>query len=251
METESQPISGKIIAITGASRGLGAGFARRLAREGARLVLLARPSRDFDELAASLPDALQVGCDVGTPDDVRQAFAKIRDRFGKLNVLINNAALNHPSSIEHETDDRIQSVVATNLMGPIFTTRAALPLLRAAGGGDIVNISSVGVKRTFPLHATYTATKAGLEALSAHYREELRGENIRVVVLRSGNLSESSIGANWDAESAREMIEAMRRSGSLAYVGGGVSSATMAQTPVHLLSLPREAAIDLVELRGI
>ncbi|MGE0385571.1 MAG: SDR family oxidoreductase [Gammaproteobacteria bacterium] len=244
-------LEGRIVAITGASRGLGAAFAHTLAAEGARIALLARPSADLDAIAGDLPDALKLPCDITRPDEVRAAFARIAEVFGRLDALVNNAAIIRPSPAEEEDDAEVQAQVATNLLGPIWCTRSAVPLLRAAGGGDIVNISSLAVVRPLPYLNIYGATKGALESLSAHHREELRDQNIRVTVLRAGSVGPTSIGAEWRPDRGRQYFETSEAWGATHYVGTAMASQTMAGMLVRLLTLPREAVVDVVQVRSI
>ncbi len=154
-------VAGKVVAVTGASAGSGLGIARRFVAEHASVVLLARDKQRLDAVAADLgPRAVPVACDVADADSVRNAFSEIASRFGTLDVLINNAAIYRPCAVEHLTDEEIARQVQTNLLGPVHTCRAAIPLLRAAGGGDIINTSSESTLHPFPMLSIYVATKA-------------------------------------------------------------------------------------------
>ena len=111
---------------------------------------------------------------------MRAAFAEIEERFGKLDILINNAAVYRPCMVELLSDSDIMQQVSTNFLGPVYTSRAAIALLRAAGGGDIVNMSSESTLDPFPMLSMYVATKAALEMFDRILAEELRDEDIRV-----------------------------------------------------------------------
>lgn len=246
-----QRLAGRVIAITGASRGMGRVFARRLSAEGARVALIARPSFALDEAAGELPGSLKVPCDLARPAEIRTAFVAIASQAGKLDALINNAAICLLHRIEEATDDEIEREAATNLSGPALCIREAIPLLRQAGGGDIVNITSESVRLPFPYLTFYAATKAGLETLSAGLRAELRSDHIRVTILRSGHVSGGSIGATWEPGRAADFVDAITRSGHKAFAGEAIAPETTAGMLVELLCLPREANIDLMELRAI
>ncbi len=130
------------------------------------MVLLARGEVRLKALQDALgPTVTGVPTDVSDPDSVRAAFALIAERFGKLDILINNAGIQRPCAIESLGDQEITAQVGTNLLGPIYTCRAAIPLLRAAGGGEIINTSSEATIEVFPFQSMYSVTKAGLEAL--------------------------------------------------------------------------------------
>ncbi len=248
--SQLESLKDRIYAITGASKGMGLRFARALRTEGAQVVLLARPSAELEAAAREMPNALTAACDVTCSEDVRRAFAAIGARYGKLHGLINNAAACLAHTIEEATDEEIRRQIDANLMGPVFCIREAIPLLRSAGGGDIVNMSSETVRFPFPYLTLYGATKAGLETLSAGLRSELKPDGIRVTVLRSGRVNESSIGAGWRPERAQDFMAACERTGQAAFTGAGVEPETMAAMLVQMLRLPREANIDLIELRS-
>ena len=147
-------LAGKVAAVTGATSGSGLAIAEHFAAEGTQTVLMARGEERLRALEAELgPSALGVVTDIGDPDSVRAAFAKITERFAKLDILINNVAVYTASNFEQLTDDVIDAQVRTNLLVAMYTCRAAIPLLRAAGGGDIVNTSSEATLEIFPFQA--------------------------------------------------------------------------------------------------
>ncbi len=162
-------------------------IARRLAEEGAEVALLARTAEKLADLAAELgTSSLAIGCDVSDPDSVRTAFEQIAGRWGRINVLVNNAGIIGMALLETASDESILDQVSTNLVGPMLCTRAAIPLLRAAGGGDVVNISSRSVELARPYLSVYSATKGGLESFSRTLAAELRPDAIRVSAIRVG-----------------------------------------------------------------
>lgn len=243
---------GKTVIVTGASRGIGRVAAATLAANGAHVILLARASAELDAACAQIGRAATaIATDVSDPDSVRAAFGAVADRFGKIDVLVNNAAICRPYLVAQAHDADILAEVSVNLIGPILCARAAIPLLIAAGGGDIVNVSSESVRMPFPHLTVYTATKAGLEAFSAGLRAELRPHGTRVTTMRLGNVVETSIARNWTAENAASLAGALRHSGHIEFTGKGGSAATVAQALLNLLSLPRDFNTDLIELRSL
>ena len=155
-------LDGKIAVITGASSGSGLGIARRFVEEGATVLLLARGGERLEQTAKDLGSAaVPFVTDVGDPGSVGRTFAEVGERFGRIDILVNNAAVYRPCRVELLSDLDIQQQIATNLAGPVYTCRAAIPLLRAAGGGDIVNTSSESTLHPFPMLSMYVATKAG------------------------------------------------------------------------------------------
>ena len=172
-------LDGKVAAVTGSTSGSGRGIAKRFVEEGAHVVLLARGPERLAEFAAELGDrAVPIATDVGDPDGVRAAFEQIEERFGKLDILINNAAVYRPCMVELLSDGDIMQQVSTNFLGPVYTSRAAIRLLRAAGGGDIVNVSSESTLDPFPMLSMYVATKVALEMFDRILAEELRDEEL-------------------------------------------------------------------------
>jgi meso-butanediol dehydrogenase / (S,S)-butanediol dehydrogenase / diacetyl reductase len=247
----STSLQGKTAVVTGASRGLGRRIAQALAAHGANVALLARPSADLQAAARDIGErAIAIECDVSDPDSVRTAFATCARKLGRLDILINNAGISELHKIEHATDASIRSEIAINLAGPIFCCREAIPLLRASGSADIINISSESVRAPFPFLSVYSATKGGLETFSAGLRAELLLEGIRVTVLRAGHVGESNISQHWSAETSAEWEKALKASGHHASTGAPVSPLTMADALINILLLPREVNVELMDIRS-
>ncbi len=243
-------LAGKTAVITGASRGIGRQMALDLSAQGVEVALLARPSDALDEaVVACGRAALAIPCDVGKPSDIDAAFRKVANVFGRLDILINNAAICRPFVIEEATDEEVLAEISVNLCGPIFCTRAALPFLRASNG-DIINISSESVRLPFPHLSVYTATKAGLEAFSAGMRDELRPLGIRVTTLRIGNVIGTAISRSWSQETAAELEAAVRQSGHAKFTGAGGSPETISSAVKNLLTMKRDFNVDLMEIRS-
>lgn len=244
-------LEGRIAAVTGASRGMGRHFAAALAAEGARVALLARPSDKLTEAAASLGDAARaIACDVSDPDSVRAAFAAIEREFGGLDILVNNAGVSLLGLIEEVTDRDVRTEIGINLMGPIFTCREALPMLRRSPHADIVNVSSESARLPWPYMTVYSATKAGLEAFSAGLRHEVRKDLIRVTALRAGHTTGSELARNWDDAAMAKMFATVMETGHAKMAGTtGTPPEAMAAALVSILTLPREVDADLIELR--
>ncbi len=192
----------KVIVITGAGAGLGRTLARRLAADGDQVVLLGRTAAKVEKVAAELGGkAMPVGCDVASPDSVRAAFKTIGERHPKIDVLINCAAIYFPFLIADATDAAISSILLTNLAGPIYCSRAAIPSM--ARGGHIINVSSESVGMLYPYLVLYQSSKAGLERFSQGLHHELEPNGIRVSMVRAGAMMEA--GKTWDVEPAMAM----------------------------------------------
>jgi NAD(P)-dependent dehydrogenase (short-subunit alcohol dehydrogenase family) len=250
-------LEGKVAVVTGASSGSGRGIARRFAEEGASVVMLARGRQRLEEVAAECGHgALPLVTDVGDPDSVSAAFDAVERRFGKLDILINNAAVYRPCAVERLSDHDIIRQVSTNFLGPVYTSRAAIPLMRAAGHGDIVNTSSESTLDPFPMLSMYVATKAALEMFDRVLAEELRDEDIRVTTLVQGTASGTGGGATdweWDPEHAGEAMELWAKLGLLNRVGGragGQQVVDVADVHLFIVTRPRTQKLDTVYCRS-
>jgi short-subunit dehydrogenase len=182
-------LNGKVALITGASMGIGEAIARVFAAEGARLALAARSKDKLESVAVSLPaGALAVPADMTRPEEVRAMIARTVDHFGRIDILVNNAAVGMYASVADMRPDQVERLWATNWMGPVHAIQAVVPHMRRQGGGTIVNVSSVAGKVAFPWMATYCATKFALNALSTSLRMELRPDKIHVLIVCPGRV---------------------------------------------------------------
>jgi NAD(P)-dependent dehydrogenase (short-subunit alcohol dehydrogenase family) len=250
-------LAGKVAAVTGATSGSGRGIARRFVAEGAHVYLLARGPERLAEVEAELgPQATGIPTDVGDPDSVDAAFGRIASEHGRLDVLINNAAVYRPTPFEKLSNEEILTQVNTNLLGPIYTCRAAIPLMRAAGGGDIVNTSSESTIDPFPMLGIYVATKAALEALGTVLRAEFEKEEIRVTTLIQGvALGEGggSTGWAWDPEHSAVAFERWTNDGLLHKITGkhGAQDVdVVADVHVYIITRPRGQKLEVVRSRS-
>lgn len=185
----------KVIVITGAGVGLGRALARRFASEGDQVVLLGRTFSKVKAAADEIGErAMAVACDVSSPASVKAAFAEIAQRHPRIDVLVNNAALFAPFTVEEATDEQIMLTLATNLGGPILCARSAIPLM--GRGSHIINVSSESVDLPFPHLILYQSSKAGLERFSSGLQKELEPSGIRVTAVRAGQMMEE--GKVWD-----------------------------------------------------
>jgi NADP-dependent 3-hydroxy acid dehydrogenase YdfG len=173
-------LSGKVVIVTGASSGIGAAFARLAARAGARLVLAARRTERLEALTAGLPEALAITTDMREPDQVRGMIDAAVARYGRIDVLVNNAGQGlHVPIAELRLDD-LQAVVELNVYGPLVAMQAVLPLMRSQGAGAIVNVSSNTSRMVIPGIGPYSATKCALNQISATARAEWAPHGIAV-----------------------------------------------------------------------
>lgn len=182
-------LRGKVVVLTGGSRGLGLELARVFARRGARLALLAR---DEEELARARDELLVgadveiFGCDVRYQDQVQRALREVIERFGRVDVLVNNAGVIQVGPQETMRVSDYQEAMDTHFFGPLFLVQAVLPGMRERREGRIVNISSVGGKVPTPHLLPYVASKFALVGWSEGLHAELRQDGIVVTTVCPG-----------------------------------------------------------------
>ncbi|MET0370409.1 MAG: SDR family oxidoreductase [Sphingobium sp.] len=243
-------LEGKVAIVTGGSKGMGRRFVDSLVEAGAKVAIFARASADADALVEKHGDAvIAFDCDVSDAAAVARGIDGTIARFGRLDILVNNAAIFHPFLLEEARDQQIENHVGVNLLGPLWTIRAAIPHLRETRG-QIVNISSESVRMPFPFLTVYAATKAALEILTQGLRDELREDGIRLSVLRAGSVAGSTGGAQWDPEVVPRFFDTIKRTGHAAFTGHSVEPESMARTLIAMLTLPEDVCLDLVEARA-
>lgn len=178
----------KQVIITGASAGIGAATARQFAAEGARVVLVARRKEVLEAVARQIgPDrSLVVAADVTDAEAMRSMLERTQERFGRVDILVNNAGYHARRLLEQRGPDELVRMIDVNLRAPAVLCRMALPYLRRAGGGAIVNVASLAGRVPSGGTATYCATKFGLRAFSLSLAEELEGTGITVSVVCPG-----------------------------------------------------------------
>jgi len=181
--------AGKVVVVTGAGGGLGAAYARRFARAGARLGLLDRDVARVEALAAELQgqgvESLAVACDVSVESDCRQAIEAVSEQFGGIDVLINNAGITHRSSFADTDASVFQKVMGVNFFGAVYCTKAALPSLRQRRGLIIAISSIAGIA---PLYGRtgYAASKHAVQGLFSSLRAELAASGVDVMIVCPG-----------------------------------------------------------------
>jgi NADP-dependent 3-hydroxy acid dehydrogenase YdfG len=194
---EKRDLAGSVVAITGASAGIGQATARLLAEAGALVVLGARRTDRLEALVAEIgPDrALAVEVDVRDPEQCRQLVRRGVERFGRLDSMVANAGIGRYGGIEDGSDDDMTAMLDVNVAGTVWAVRAAVPELKKAGGGDIVIVSSVAGLRGDADEAVYAATKFAQVGLAGAVDRELRQHGIRVsAICPAGVNTEFALG---------------------------------------------------------
>ncbi len=191
----------KTIIITGGSEGVGAATARKFADAGANLVLVARSKKNLDLIAEELrpkTSVKTVAMDVSDTDACTNLFKKAEFEFGNVHVLINNAGYHSRGLAENIAIEDLGQMIDVNLRAPIILSRLAVPYLRQAGGGAIINVGSLAGRTPVPGAATYSASKAGLRAFTVALGSELRRSSIKVAVVSPGPIDTGFIMSNID-----------------------------------------------------
>jgi len=174
-------LNGAVVIVTGASSGIGAATARLAAGRGAKVVLAARRSDRIKDLANDLPDSLAVPTDLRDPAQVVGLVDATLDRFGRVDVLVNNAGQGLHVPIEHVRLDDLLAITQLNFYAPLLAMQAVIPADAQTGGGAIVNVSSMTSRMVLPGVGGYSATKAALNMLSQVARREARSRRHRCV----------------------------------------------------------------------
>ncbi|HEV2675511.1 MAG TPA: oxidoreductase [Aliidongia sp.] len=189
--------------ITGASSGFGAAFAAHALERGHNVVATARTVAKLADLAATAPDrVLALALDVDRADAAEAAVAKAVARFGRIDVLVNNAGFAVVGAIEETSDAELRAIMDTNFFGAMAVTRAALPTLRAQRSGAVVNISSLGGQTSFAGFGAYSASKFALEGASEALALEMAPFGVKVLIVEPGAFRTNLVGA-----AMREMPE--------------------------------------------
>jgi NAD(P)-dependent dehydrogenase (short-subunit alcohol dehydrogenase family) len=207
-------LDGKVAIVTGAGRGIGQGIARGLAAEGAAVALAARTAEQLEESVAQIRaaggQALAVPTDVTDEGQVQALFAQVKERFGRLDIQVNNAGAFDGGPLDQLSLAAWNKVIAVNLTGPFLCTREALRIMKPQGSGRIINIGSISAQRVRPNAAPYGASKHGLWGLTQSTALEGREYGVTCGCLHPGNVRvrrRSSSARETDAEPMMEVDE--------------------------------------------
>jgi NAD(P)-dependent dehydrogenase (short-subunit alcohol dehydrogenase family) len=197
-------LEGKVVLVTGGGRGIGKGIARGMVAEGASVAIASRQSQTLEQAAAELSQGgagvLAVPADVTDEAQVERLFGAVMERFGRLDVLVNNAGAFEGGPLDELSLADWSHVIAVNLTGPFLCTRAAFRIMKPQGGGRIINVSSISAQRVRPNSAPYSASKHGVWGLTQVTALEGRDHNIAASCLYPGNTRVERSSATTDAE---------------------------------------------------
>ncbi len=242
----------RTVVVTGASAGLGVAMARAFGELGWRVAIGARR---MDRLSATAALTREAGgevlahvLDVADPESVEAFFAAVEARFGPAEVVVNNAGLDRPGRIQELDPEEIRYEMAVNLLGPIYTSRRAVPaMLRAARPADLIFVTSDAARNARPQQSVYTASKAGLEGFSRALSMELEGTPIRCTIVRPGPAA-SEYAAAWDPAKIAELLPYWQRYGLQRHVGFMPPEA-VARAVVVAATTPTGVVLDTIEVQ--
>jgi NADP-dependent 3-hydroxy acid dehydrogenase YdfG len=238
-------LNGATALVTGASSGIGAATAKRLAEDGASVALVARRKDRLDDLADDIKRAggaaLVVEADITDRTQAEAAVERTVERFGRLDILVNNAGLMLLGPVVGADVDQWDRMIAVNNHGLLYTTHAALPyLLKAAedelrGVADIVNISSIAGRVAWANYGAYTMTKFGVNGFTEALRQEVTRKHVRVRVLEPGGVA-TELGSH-NTGAMREGIDAFYESTEV------LQPEDVADSIAYMVTRPRHASI--------
>jgi clavulanate-9-aldehyde reducatase len=240
-------LDGKVAAVTGASSGIGEATAIALAHAGASVVVGARREDRLSDLAKRIEEeggkALPIAVDVGDEASARGFVERAHSELGRLDILVNNAGVMLLGPIEGTDTEQWRRMVNVNVLGLLYCTHAALPLMREQGGGDIVNISSVAGRVAGPGSGVYNLTKFGVNAFSEALRQESVASKIRVSVVEPGYV-ETELQDHNESKIVRDAIEKSR-----AKIGKVLEAEDIANAIAYAVSQPPHVAINEILIR--
>jgi short-subunit dehydrogenase len=182
-------LKNKNILLTGASSGIGYALAKKLAQENCNIALLSRRIRILENLADELTifggNIFALKCDIGNKKNVKEAFVEVKNRFGKIDIAILNAAIGYRGAVK-SNEDKFEEVIRINLLGLIYCVEELLEDFKNNKGGTIVGVSSLTDTRGYPLSSYYSASKAGVSHYLESLRIELKPYKIKVLTVKPG-----------------------------------------------------------------
>ena len=241
----SQAIQDKVIIITGASSGIGEATTRRLAEDGAKLVIGARREGRLKQLAESLPDAeiAYRATDVVDPADM-EALAKLAlDRYGRIDAVFNNAGVMPTAKLSEVHRDEWKMMLDVNVMGVLNGIAAVLPTMKQQKSGHILATDSVAGHVVYPGSAVYCGTKFAVRAIMEGLRQEEREDNIRSTIISPGLVDTELYTTISDEAAARSIKEASK------IPGVGLTAADVAEAVAYAVATPATVAVSEIILR--
>jgi NADP-dependent 3-hydroxy acid dehydrogenase YdfG len=240
----ASPLEGRVAAVTGASSGIGEATALALARAGAAVALAARRADRLAAVAEQLEGpSVVVEADIGDEQQAREFVQRAYDELGGLHILINNAGVMLLGPVTGADVEEWRRMISVNLLGLLYCTHAALPLIERSGGGDIVNLSSTAGRRAEAGAAVYNMTKFGVHAFSEALRQEALHAGIRVTTVAPGFVETELQGHN------RNPLVQQALAKSREQIGEVLAPADIAEAIVNVVSQPAHVCINEIVVR--
>jgi len=238
------PLDGRVAVVTGASSGIGEATVRALAAAGASVALGARRTDRLQAIADSLDGHTYIHeVDVSDEEQARGFIEAAHNDLGGLDILVNNAGVMLLGPVAGADTDEWRRMIAVNLLGLLYCTHAALPLLEASGGGDVVNVSSVAGRRADAGAAVYNMTKFGVHAFSEALRQEALHAGIRVTTVAPGFVDTELQGHNTNPLVRRTMERAREQ------IGEVLRAEDIAEAILHAVTRPPHVCVNEVLVR--
>jgi clavulanate-9-aldehyde reducatase len=238
------PLEGRVAVVTGASSGIGEATARALSEAGAAVALGARRADRIQAIADGLEGPTFVReVDVSDEEQAKRFVADAASELGGLHILVNNAGVMLLGPVTDQTTDDWRRMVGVNLLGLLYCTHAALPLIAKNGGGDIINVSSVAGRRADAGAAVYNMTKFGVHAFSEALRQEALHVKVRVTTVAPGFVETELQGHNSNPVVRRAMERSREQ------IGEVLKAEDIAHEIVHAVALPSHVCVNEIVVR--
>jgi NADP-dependent 3-hydroxy acid dehydrogenase YdfG len=238
------PLDGRVAVVTGASSGIGAATVRALSDAGASVALGARRTDRLEALADGLEGRTLVReVDVSNEEQARGFIQAAHDELGGLHILVNNAGLMLLGPVADADPEEWRRMIGVNLLGLLYCTHAALPLIGSSGGGDVVNVSSVAGRRADAGAAVYNMTKFGVHAFSEALRQEALHDQIRVTTVAPGFVDTELQGHNTNPLVRRTMERSREE------IGEVLRAEDIADAILHAVTRPPHVCVNEVVVR--
>jgi NADP-dependent 3-hydroxy acid dehydrogenase YdfG len=236
-------IAGKVVVITGASSGIGQATARLLAQNGAHVVLGARRTEKLESITSAIRSEGGLAdyrlLDVTKRDQMEELINYVKNRFGKVDVIVNNAGVMPLSKLEALKVDEWDRMIDVNIRGVLHGIAAGLPIMKEQGFGQFINISSIGGHTVSPTAAVYCATKFAVRAISEGLRMEI-GDDIRVTIVSPG-VTESELADSITDDEASQVMKEYRKI--------AISPDAIARTILFAIEQPADVDVNEIIVR--
>jgi short-subunit dehydrogenase len=176
-------IKGKVAIVTGASGGIGLATAKLLAKNGAKVALVARNGEKLKTISKEIPGSIFVVANMTKKEDIRIMIFEVYKHFGKIDILVNNAGQGYDASIEETNIDTFRQIFELDVIGPMIAMQEVIPIMKKGKGGNIINVSSGTALIILPNMGAYSAAKRAMAQISLTAAEELKKDNIKVGVI--------------------------------------------------------------------